>query len=482
MLTRLSLFAAALALSQAADAGNAPLDCADESPTAIVDLPADQRIEGLATLWMEARYSFPNFDLVPELNWNDAFRRAIPRVLEAESCYSYYLELQRFVAQLHDGHTRVYIPRPAPNRFADVPAAALGLIDDTVYIKFVSEELEQRIPLGSVVHAIDGEAAMDRVERLVLPLISASTRAERRASAVTGYSDWGISPLAGPPGSMTEIEFTTPSGQRRTQQLERSLHRDLHKQDQAIKVLHEYPDHGLFHFEWLDNGVTYLWLGSFGNDEIIERFENLLPELRDRARALIIDLRGNGGGSTSTGAAILRRLIDRPVEGSTWRSRKYIAVYRAWGEANPEQADAHHLAHAQRDAWETGQHPGLEPVNNPLHVPVALLTGRDTASAAEDFLVYADGLPGFTRIGKPTRGSTGQPLNLKLPGGGLAHLVVKRDRFPDGRDFVGTGIAPDVLVAPALNDLLNERDPALEAAVAHLTEQLERRSQEQNSD
>jgi len=72
-------------------------------------------------------------------------------------------------------------------------------------------------------------------------------------------------------------------------------------------------------------------------------------------------------------------------------------------------------------------------------------------------------------IGSPTAGSTGQPLTFRLPGGGMARICVKRDTYPDGREFVGTGIAPQKLVVMTVDALRSGRDPVLERAVLELS-------------
>jgi C-terminal processing protease CtpA/Prc len=73
-----------------------------------------------------------------------------------------------------------------------------------------------------------------------------------------------------------------------------------------------------------------------------------------------------------------------------------------------------------------------------------------------------------TIVGEPTGGSTGQPLMFKLPGGGAARVCTKRDTYPDGKDFVGVGVQPQVLVRPTIADFRAGRDTVLEAALDFL--------------
>ncbi|MEM1181973.1 MAG: hypothetical protein AAGM22_26740, partial [Acidobacteriota bacterium] len=54
---------------------------------------------------------------------------------------------------------------------------------------------------------------------------------------------------------------------------------------------------------------------------------------------------------------------------------------------------------------------------------------------------------------------------LDLPGGGSARIVTKRDTYPDGSDFVGRGVQPDLVAAPTVEAFRQGRDVELEAAL-----------------
>ena len=108
--------------------------------------------------------------------------------------------------------------------------------------------------------------------------------------------------------------------------------------------------------------------------------------------------------------------------------------------------------------------------NNRIVVPTAILIGHKTASAAEDFLIYADNQKHMIKIGEPTYASTGQPLLFNLPNGGLARVCTKKDTYPDGREFVGYGIKPDIEVKKTLSDYIENKDPVLEKAIEYLKE------------
>ena len=123
-----------------------------------------------------------------------------------------------------------------------------------------------------------------------------------------------------------------------------------------------------------------------------------------------------------------------------------------------------------------GEHSPVEPAepSRRLVVPTAIVTSWSTASAAEDFMIYARRHPHMFQVGEPTIGSTGQPLYFDLPGGGGARISSKRDTYPDGTDFVAVavGVEPDMRVGPTVADILAGHDPALERAIAEVSTRL----------
>jgi C-terminal processing protease CtpA/Prc len=87
-------------------------------------------------------------------------------------------------------------------------------------------------------------------------------------------------------------------------------------------------------------------------------------------------------------------------------------------------------------------------------MPTVVLTNSNTASAAEDFLIYLYNAKNITRVGDNTNGSTGQPLQIELPGNGTAWICTKKVNLPDGEEFIGIGIKPQIVVKQTLNDIL----------------------------
>ena len=111
--------------------------------------------------------------------------------------------------------------------------------------------------------------------------------------------------------------------------------------------------------------------------------------------------------------------------------------------------------------------------DTPFLGPVVVLIGPETNSAAEDFVVPLHAAARATIVGQKSRGSTGQPLQFSFLDGKIGGRVcTKRDQYPDGREFVGVGIIPDVEINPTVEDIVNDRDVVLEKGIQILKEKI----------
>ncbi len=412
-----------------------------------------EKIYGLSLLWMEATYNFAFFDQVPDLDWDATYRAFIPKVLDTRSTLEYYGVLERFYALLQDGHTEVAPPESLFSRI-DSPGVVLGEFDQRIHVVRVLDSLVDRVPLGSEVIEVEGIPIRRHLEEKIFPYVASSTR---NVLWKTGAR----LALSGERGATIRITLRLADGRERSVELRRDA-----SSASGRWVGPQSPRRGLVEFRWLDEGIACLALGGFHDERVVTEFEKLLPELQ-RARGLILDLRENGGGSGSHAIAIVRHLTDRPFRGSATRMRYHVSTYASYGafaDRFPqfEKFREFHL----RDAWISNEAPTYDPGEGAkLKMPLVVLTGHRTASAAEDMLLMLDSIGRGVRVGEPTRGSTGQPLLFDLPGGGRARVCTKRDTYPDGRDFVGVGILPHHPVSPTIEDVISGRDAVLEKGV-----------------
>jgi carboxyl-terminal processing protease len=404
-----------------------------------IEMSEAERIAGFARLWSEVKYNFAFFDQVPEIDWDQILLEYIPKVQAAKTSVDYYNVLRRCIALLKDGHTSVQGPSDEP--VCEPPIQIRAVRNQAVIVqvypvdkirsdKLKDELLAANLKRGDVITHIDGRSVQQILAEEIYPFISASTA---HALDLRAYPKL----LLGDYGTKVMLDVIKLDGTKSKVMLNRGRYRFSHK-----------PNN--FECTELEDGIVYVNLPGFGSDYVVKEFDKAFDKIKE-SRGLILDVRRNGGGSTSHGYAIVSRLVEKSVPGSHWKTRKYIAAYRAWG---------------RDEQWQEGDHSTIEP-HKTRHYggPVVVLTGPETGSAAEDFVVAFQTSNRGKVIGQKTCGSTGQPLTLELPGGGGARICTKRDTYPDGREFVGIGVIPDIEIEPTHQDIAEDRDVVLEKAL-----------------
>lgn len=88
----------------------------------------------------------------------------------------------------------------------------------------------------------------------------------------------------------------------------------------------------------LPGAVAWIVLRTFEDAALATEFEARFSEIAN-AKALILDVRENGGGDSGTGYRILACLTANPFQTSRWRTRDYSPTYRAWGRAEAVHAE-----------------------------------------------------------------------------------------------------------------------------------------------
>ncbi|MBM7034775.1 S41 family peptidase [Vibrio ulleungensis] len=426
------------------------------------DLTLEDKIYGLSEFWKTACYNFVYFDKIPDLNFDDAYRSYIPKVIATTDTYSYYRLLQQFCALLKDGHTNVFLPEKLQRDFLGQPPLTLIEHCNNAVIVAVAEKIANDIPVGSVIKTINDRPVDDYIAKYVMPYISASTEhvrvSESYAKALQGLVD-------------TEVEFEvlTPTNMFRKCKLKRQ---PLGPQQAYQRLSLPSGGESRFKLQKLDSDILYIALNSFEDKSILDDFERSFPTIK-QSKGLILDLRFNGGGSTTIGNTILSHLIDKPVQGASTQSRQHIGNMSAYAQimehVDLNLLDSDSLAMLEKisqspqyNKWTSSDGDWLEPAEDTkTDIPIYVLIGHNTASAAEDFLVQLRSIDYIKTVGSPSFGSTGQPLFGQLPGGGSFRVCTLRNTYPDGTEFNGVGIQPDLPFLPTLSQFLSGQDHTL---------------------
>lgn len=406
-----------------------------------------------AGFWAEARYNYAYWDAV-RANWDSAFAATVSYIgaRPAPTDVQFVRRLRRWGALLNDGQFEVLPPGSMASRIAR-PPLALESIERRPFIMDYAANDEMRVArperLAEIV-AIQGIPAADWIRDSVLPEIPAGTELSRWERAVARM-------LEGERGTALHLLLRLPGGDERGASVTRS-----------VPITARWPlESPVLEADTLPDGAIWIRISSFADPDVPERFARALGEAAregPRHRGLILDLRQTTwtAGGRDHGYAILARLIERPFLTSRWRTPQYRAAYR--GTDSPDSSGAWFRAPSDT-IWPLSRREGI-----PYTGPVAVLVSARTAGPAEDFLVAFRAGNRGTIIGETSAGSTGQTTVLPLPTSWQLRVTVTRDAFPDGREFVRTGIVPDIPVSVRVDDVLAGRDAALDRARAYLTE------------
>lgn len=210
--------------------------------------------------------------------------------------------------------------------------------------------------------------------------------------------------------------------------------------DGALEVLARHPlalddflggprlaDGGRLQYGWLDDHVAYLHLGTFEDERATVAAVDSALAVMTGARAWIVDVRSGGGDDDRTAQAVAGRFADR---------RRLYMVTRA--RRGPDHDD-----------FASPRHWHVDPAGRAFAGPVALLTDRWSAGAAETFALAMRTLPNVTVVGDSTSGSMADARWFSLHNGWRVSLSRTLVEDYAERCWAGLGVPPDVVVATA---------------------------------
>lgn len=392
------------------------------------EITTEEKIFGLSKIWSEVNSNFANFD-ISKIDWDETYKSYIPKVLATKTTEEYYRELQKMVALLRDGHTNVYYP------FANYskPPLRTKLIENKVIVTRVSNDTlrNQNIEIGDEIIDINNTNAIDYGKINVMPYQSSSTIQDLTLRTYT------YALLYGNADENIELKIKKKDNSIFTASISRKLISDKKYQTFELQITND--------------NIAYLKINDFENHNYKRLFDSLYVKILP-SKALIIDVRENGGGSSGQGFYVLSHLIEKNTLSSKSKTKQNISSFRASGYT---------------DTWLEFAPVNIYPIENKEKYlkPVIILTGVQTFSAGEDFLVAFDNSKRGIKIGQATGGSTGQPLYFDLPRGGRFRICTKRDIYPNGKEFVGIGIIPEIEIQETLKSIHDKKDIVFEKAI-----------------
>lgn len=195
--------------------------------------------------------------------------------------------------------------------------------------------------------------------------------------------------------------------------------------------------------EMLENDIGYIHVTSF-NAKTSDQFSAALDHIKSRrAKALIIDIRHNGGGLVSALKPMLNRLIPAAVVATT------------------ESADGARKTLIETDSEES------------LDIPIVVLVDGGTASASEIFAVALRDEQGARLIGTQTYGKAVIQSTYEFSDGSALTLPTATIIPSKSSPYNGVGLKPDFAVelpeGITFDQLTRESDTQLQKALEILT-------------
>ena len=244
----------------------------------------------------------------------------------------------------------------------------------------------------------------------------------------------------------------------------------------------------------LSEGVGYLRLARMDDDARREVATQL--DSWKELTGLVIDVRGNGGGSRDAFVELARRIVPsessfvanaarpllvdgaipeevrqglerrglRPVDDPSW-SPSQRATIDAWRATfKPELS----LQDDRFGPWHVMALAGDKSVPH-LDCPVMVLLDANCFSATDVFLSAVRELPNVTLLGQASSGGSGASRSHNLANGFEVRLSSMVSFRPDGVLLDGNGVPPDIAVIPNVTDLTDpSSDATLQRAISEI--------------
>ena len=368
------------------------------------------------------------------IDWEAERRRWQPVAFAAPNAAEFYAVLRRMLATLRDAHTRVFAPEEKSEWHRPV-FTSVGVFVREIEGQLVVTHVERKseaeragVRVGDALTSVDGEPAA----RLLARRLGESPPSASRLSAATAAA---ARIFDGPRDTEVALTFAGRDGARDARTIR--LRRTLQTRTPAFSVRRAESRVAVVHFNFFTQEIAVEMMRHLRERE----------ELRDSA-GVVIDLRDNGGGDAEAMIDIASAFLPAGTPLGRFSDRAGQTA------AAPQTRRAMLLA-ADAVASYDGR--------------VAVLVGPRTASAAEIFVAALQERGRARVFGERTCGCV---LAIRrrqpLADGGLLDVSEMDYRTAAERRLEGAGVTPDVAFTLKRQDIFERRDPALDAALAHL--------------
>ena len=393
---------------------------AQVSAQATEKLPLQERVLMVSKIYRIVSTFFPHLS---QEQFDARYTEYVSRILGIEDRREFDLASMEFVAGLHDGHTWFYDNWLDRNYGQPIGFTAYPMDGQWVVMRSQIDAVKA----GDVIERID--------DRNYSQPIADFYAANRKYVSASSDRDAGVSFFDTP--AIFPEQFT--------------LTLDVGRQVAIDRAHDEKKDEGPPKTEgrWLAPGtIAYVKVPVFRGIDTQAQALGYFREFHS-AKAIILDLRGNPG--LGMGTALQGALMTKPY--NTWNTStpmKGGVLLRDYSTAKSEITTTDAMVRPREPVY-TG--------------PLFLLIDRGCTCACEDFVMPFKVAKRAVLVGETTAGSFSSTSFNAFENGMLLNVASIRHTFPDGSQFEGVGIAPDVEIHPTAGDLKAARDVVLGKAV-----------------
>jgi carboxyl-terminal processing protease len=364
-------------------------------------------------LWdiVNTDYIYPDFH---GMDWDALRVNTLDKIKGGIDDERFYDLMRHAIDGLNDHHSSYLSPQEAREEQQDYAGAGnytgIGIISDINPDKRYAYVLQ-------VLPGSPAEQAGIRSHEHILSI--------NGKPSVVDNDDTNMPLLRGPVGTTVTITVSALNGKPRTLVIKRA------KLSTSTPVEHHTIISGT-------KRIGYVMIPTLFEDSVGDEVRAALDDLMKKGRldGLIIDMRINGGGAYP----VLMRCLGFFTSGAVGSLTNRSGVQKTL------------IVRTER-------------VGNSQTVPVMVLVGHATASYAE---VYAGILRSAGRaklVGQSTGGNIETLRAHDFEDGSLAWIAEETFQLSDGSNWEGKGLTPDIKVDKAWDEITDESDPAIAAAL-----------------
>lgn len=196
-------------------------------------------------------------------------------------------------------------------------------------------------------------------------------------------------------------------------------------------------------YKILPDSIGYMYIASFSSPIGESNLDWILHYFKD-CKALVIDIRNNGGGMLTNVETLVGRFIEQEICAGFIRHKTGPGHndFSKWQEVRYQPSD------------------GRIPF---INKPIIVVTNRSCFSAANDFVSVMKELPNVKIVGARTGGGSGMPFSSELPNGWSV-------RFSACPMTDAHGISTEEGIDPSPNCEVHSPDDELAAGIDHIFE------------